>query len=74
MPTYIIHMGSKNKKVRGSLKEYKETQTGKTFLVGTEWSNEIITTDRLGRKHKDKVEIPFRMDITSLSYTIVKGS
>lgn len=74
MPTYIIHLGNKNKKVRGNLKEFFEKQTGKTFLVGTEWSKEIITTDRFGRKHADKVETPFRMDITSLSYTIVKGS
>ena len=73
MPTYIIHMGNKNKKVRGSLKEYKEVQTGKTFLVGVEWSKEVHYTDRRGIKRVDKVETPFKMDITSLSYTIIKG-
>ena len=73
MSTYIIHMGNKNKKVRGTLVEYKEEQTGKTFLVGTEWSKEVHYTDRRGVKRVDKVETPFKMDITSLSYTIIKG-
>lgn len=69
MPTYIIHMGNKNKKVRGHLKEFFEKQTGKTFLVGTEWSKEIHYTDRKGIKRVDRIETPFRMDITSLKYT-----
>ena len=68
--TYIIHMGKLNKKVRGSLVESFNSQTGQRFLTGTEIIKTLHWTDKQGKRHVDQVEVPFRMEITKLKYTV----
>ena len=70
--TYIIHLGHKNLKVRGTLIETFNSQTGQRFLSGTQILKTLHWRDKLGKTKVDEAVADFRMEITNLSYT-VKG-
>jgi hypothetical protein len=69
---YILHMGGKNKKIRGELKEIFEYTTGKRFLVGRILLKRVQYKDRRGVTRTEDWWENYRLDVTSLQYTRIR--
>lgn len=68
----ILHLGPKNKRIRGHFEEKFDSTVGKRYLVGHELVKELRYQDRAGNWHHDCMWMPFSFEITRIKYTKVK--